>query len=81
VKRFAKMVKTQGAKLRNPINFIFDQNHPVEHQYGESECGIYSLYFIVHLLEDKHTEEYFKTHVLSDKYMKQFRKIYFNDSL
>jgi hypothetical protein len=81
VKRFAKMVKAQGAKLKTPINFVFDQNHPVEHQYGESECGIYSLYFIVHLLEDKHTEEYFKTHVLSDKYMKQFRKIYFNDSL
>jgi hypothetical protein len=81
VKRFAKMVKAQGAKLKTPITFVFDQNHPVEHQYGESECGIYSLYFIVHLLEDKHTEEYFKTHVLSDKYMKQFRKIYFNDSL
>jgi len=81
VKKFVKMVTTQGNKLQKPIHFTFDQNHPVEHQYGDTECGIYSLYFIVHMLEDKHTEEYFKTHILSDKYIEQFRKFYFNESL
>lgn len=76
---FVKRVQKQGEQLKIP--FTFDQNHPTEHQYGDSECGIYSLYFIVHMLEDKHTTEYFKKHILSDKYMASFRKIYFNEEL
>ena len=61
------------------INFKFDQNYPVEHQYGDTECGIYALYFIVHMLEDKINNHYLKTHILKDKYIEKFRKIYFND--
>lgn len=74
-------IKEQGLRLSPPINFEFDQNHPVEHQYSTTECGIYSLFFIVHMLEDKITKEYLKTHIIKDKYMQNFRKIYFNDSL
>jgi hypothetical protein len=69
----------QGKKLN--INIKFDQNHPVEHQYGDTECGIYSLFFISHMLEDKFTEHYMKTHILKDNYMQKFRKVYFNESL
>ena len=76
-----KRIQNQGSQLKKPINFVFDQNHPVEHQYGDTECGIYSLYFIVHMLEDKHTSEYYKKHILSDKYMQSFRKIYFKEEL
>jgi len=50
----------------------------VEHQYKNTECGIYSLFFIIHLLEDKLTSTYFKTHKLKDEYMHTFRKKYFN---
>ena len=78
---FVERVKKQGKALKSPINFKFDQNYPVEHQYGDTECGIYSLYFIAHMLEDRHTSEYFKKHILYDKYMEKFRKIYFNDAL
>jgi hypothetical protein len=78
VMRLVKRIIKQGKNLKIPITFKFDQNHPVEHQYGNTECGIYALYFIVHLLEDKHTSDYFKTHVLKDKYMEQFRHVYFN---
>jgi hypothetical protein len=53
----------------------------VEHQYGNTECGIYSIFFIVHMLEDKFTEHYLKTHVLKDNYMAKFRKVYFNEKL
>jgi Ulp1 protease family, C-terminal catalytic domain len=81
VMRLVKRIIKQGNQLKTPIHFKFDQNYPVEHQYGNTECGIYSIYFIVHMLEDKHTSEYFKTHVLKDKYMEQFRKVYFNSDL
>ena len=74
-------IKEQGLNLKNKIIFKFDSNEGVEHQYGNTECGIYSLYFIVHMLEDKTTDHYLKTHILKDEYMNKFRHIYFNDSL
>jgi hypothetical protein len=81
VKELVENIKKQGQNLNPKINFIYDENHPVEHQYGNTECGIYSLFFIVHMLEDKMTEQYLKTHILKDEYMHKFRKIYFNDHL
>ena len=69
----------QGKKIN--MNIKFDQNHPVEHQYGDTECGVYSLFFISHMLEDKFTEHYMKTHILKDDYMQKFRKVYFNESI
>jgi hypothetical protein len=78
IKKFANTVTEQGHALANPINFKFDENHPVEHQYGNTECGIYSIFFIIHMLEDKITGHYLKSHVLKDKYMEQFRKVFYN---
>ena len=72
------MVIEQGKKLTKPIHFKYDENYPVEHQYGNTECGIYSIFFIIHMLKDKITGYYLKTHVLKDKYIEQFRNIYFN---
>ena len=74
-------IKDQGIKLTPKINFKFDSNEGIEHQYGNTECGIYSIYFIVNMLRDKTSEEYLKTHILKDEYMNHFRKVYFNDSL
>ena len=79
--KFVNLVKRQGSKLKNPIYFNFDQNYPVEHQYKNTECGIYSIFFIVHMLEDKIASNYLKTHILKDEYMHNFRKIYFNEEL
>lgn len=68
---FVSKLKEQG--------FQYDQNHPVEHQYKNTECGVYSLFFIIHMLEDTITGEYLKTHILKDEYMEKFRKVYFNE--
>jgi hypothetical protein len=77
----ANRIKDQGLGLNPKRKIKFDSNEGIEHQYGNTECGIYSLYFIVHMLEDKLTEQYLKTHILKDEYMNKFRHIYFNDSL
>jgi hypothetical protein len=74
-------IKSQGIKLTPKINFKFDSNEGIEHQYGNTECGIYSIYFIVNMLRDKTSDEYLKTHILKDDYMNHFRKVYFNESL
>ena len=76
-----KRIQEQGLNLNPKIKFKSDSNEGIEHQYGNTECGIYSLFFIVHMLEDKMTEHYLKTHILKDEYMNKFRHIYFNDSL
>ena len=68
----------QGLELNPPIKFKFDQNYPTQHQYTTTECGMYSLYFIVSMLEDKLTQQYLKTHIITDKYIQKLRKIYYN---
>lgn len=78
---FVDKIKYQGEQMNPKIKFEFDENHPVEHQYGDTECGMYSIFFIIHMLEDKLTSHYLKTHILKDEYMESFRKIYFNDNL
>jgi hypothetical protein len=79
IKKFVDSVIEQGHNLKHPIDFKFDENHPVEHQYGNTECGIYSIFFVVHMLEDKITGHYLKTHVLKDEYMQQFRHVFYNN--
>ena len=74
-------IKEQGLALKIKLVFKYDSNEGVEHQYGNTECGIYSLFFIVHMLEDNMTEHYLKTHILKDEYMQKFRNVYFNDTL
>jgi hypothetical protein len=71
----------QGLALNPPIKFKFDQNYPKQHQYTTSECGMYSLYFIVSMLEDKLTQRYLKTRVITDTHMQKLRKIYYNESV
>jgi hypothetical protein len=81
IKAFVNKIKMQGKQIVPEINFKYDENYPVEHQYGNTECGIYSIFFIIHMLEDKLTEHYLKSHILKDKYIEKFRKIYYNEQL
>jgi hypothetical protein len=81
IMKLVNRIKEQGLSLSPKKVFKFDSNSGIEHQYGNTECGIYSLFFIVHMLEDKMTEHYLKTHIIKDDYMQKFRKVYFNDSL
>ena len=81
VMKFVNMVTEQGRSLTNRINFKFDQNYPVDHQQNTYSCGVYSLFFIVHMLEDKVTGHYLKTHRFKDSYIESFRNKYFNQEL
>jgi len=83
-KQIMKLVDTiteQGTKLNTPIHFSFDQNHPIEHQFGNTECGVYSLFFIIYMLEDKISGNQLKKQIYKDKYIEQYRNIFFNKDL
>ena len=78
IEKFVNTVIEQGNALSSPIKFKFDQNYPVEHQYGNTECGVYSLFFIIYMLQDKINGQYLKTHIIKDKYIENFRNVFYN---
>lgn len=56
-------------------------NCPKQHQQGNTECGMYSLYFIITMLENekKQTINLFKNKIITDKFVESFRLKYFNN--
>jgi len=66
----------------------FYQNHPKSHQRTNTECGMYSLFFIITMLTDEADSKplitlndklaFFKDRTIPDKCVEKFRNIYFN---
>ena len=81
IMKFVVNISEQGRNLRPKILFEFDQNHPVEHQYGDTECGVYSLFFIIYMLQDKISGSHLKKKIYNDKFIEQYRTIFFNQEL
>jgi hypothetical protein len=81
IMKLVEKITEQGKQLHPPIQFNFDQNHPVEHQFGNTECGVYSLFFIIFMLRDKITGRHLKKKIYKDKFIEQYRKIFFNEDL
>jgi len=81
IMKLVNRIIDQGHKLNPKINFKFENNNGVEHQYKNTECGIYSLFFIIHMLQDKTSENFYKNHIINDDQIQNYRKIYFNEKL
>lgn len=88
IEKLYNRIYEQGLAMQSPMKIDFYQNNPLEHQMGNTECGMYSLYFIITMLtgetEGKKFNNYmekikfFKNKRIPDKYMKRYRNIYFN---
>ena len=61
-------------KAQTPLK---EYTQTAQHQRGESECGMYVLFFLISMLKGR-TPKYFTTHVITDAEVSKFRKIYFN---
>ena len=70
-----KIIK-QGEK--NHINFTYFEND-IQHQKGGTECGIYSLHFIINMIEGKDFQDYISEYK-NDEFIEKFRRIYFIDN-
>lgn len=79
----------QGKQLHRPIHFTYYDNHGRSHQKGNTECGMYSLFFILTMLTSK-TEfkkrmsmqdklNLFQKKNIPDKYVEKYRKKYYNN--
>lgn len=84
-----KRIIEQGKRMETPILFDFYENYPHEHQKQNTECGMYSLFFIIAMFTNKAGPKkfsnfkdkinYFKTKTIPDKYVFNYRNKYFND--
>jgi hypothetical protein len=76
ITKFVNNVKEQG--LNENIEFKYITNKK-RHQNGGSECGVYSIHFIIEML--KHPEKamhIFLYNRIPDKEVEKYRNIYFN---
>jgi len=78
IKTFAERIIDQGHNMNTDIKLY--QNHPKEHQQGDSECGVYCLYMITELLSGRKQYNFFLDHTVKDEEMEKFRHIYFDHS-
>jgi hypothetical protein len=74
IKRFIKKIIKQAQHLNINIKYTYNKTR---HQYGNSECGMYSLHFIIENLKDTPLKELMDKKI-SDEEMVQLRKSYFN---
>ena len=74
INKLTKRIISQGNALK--INFKYSEN-VTEHQKLDTECGMYVLYTISQLLENKKSPQMFKKRV-PDKEMEKLRTVLFN---
>lgn len=74
IKILMKRIKSQE-QLNGNDDFVLEEN-TVRHQRKDSECGIYSLYFIASMLDGRTFEDITKN-IVNDDTINQMRKVYF----
>ena len=65
-------IKTQLIPLKMKI-----QINKVQHQYSNTECGVYSIYFITQQLDKKRSFNEICNRIVNDAKMNAMRKVYF----
>ena len=78
LKKFMKEVKRQSRKLGKPYTILQNKRR---HQFSESECGMYCLYFIIQLLKGRETFDSLTKKRINDKKVKKMRSVYFNQDI
>lgn len=81
VKKFIDGVIEDSKTLGKEMMYDELYNHKMEHQFEDTECGMYSLYFIINMLTKKKRWEHFCKNKITDKAVSKFRNIYFNKEL
>lgn len=85
VDTLAQKIVEQGK--HSHIHFDYKQNAPNIHQHGNTECGMYSLFFIITMLTGrkqgklinlKSRLRLFSHGKIPDKFVEQYRSVYFN---
>ena len=79
VKKLRDRISSQAKQLG--IKLKYDSNENFKHQHGNTECGMYCLFFIISLITEKYSYKHFKSSRISDEFMEKLRDVYFNIEL
>jgi hypothetical protein len=77
IKKLIKRIVLQAQKLKIHLDTYINQK---QHQRSDTECGMYSLYMIIEMLENKKTPQDFMECRVKDKEMTKLRNVYFNEA-
>ena len=68
-------IEKQGSEINIDFTTYFNRK---EHQYSNTECGMYSLYFLNQMITTNKSPREFNSKRIPDKDVEELRKIYFN---
>ena len=63
-----------SSKIIN-LDFLYND---IQHQKNDTECGIYSLYFIISMMNNINFKDFVKK-IKNDEFMEKYRKIFYLD--
>ena len=85
IKALCDRISAQALALSPPLPLTYAENAPLEHQYSNTECGMYSLFLIITLLTEPKTGVHrtyrdfmLKDKLVTDKHMAGLRQKLFN---
>lgn len=72
------VVKNKYDKYLNRLQIFDIKYNTVRHQYGDSDCGVYSINFILRMLKGE-TFDYITKNITKDETVAKCRGVYFNN--
>ena len=75
VMKLIERIEKQGREIDIEFTTYFNRK---EHQYSNTECGMYALYFLNQMITTDKSPEEFNNKRIPDKDVESLRKIYFN---
>lgn len=72
------VVKNKYEKYLNKLQTFDIKYNKVRHQYGNSDCGVYSINFILRILKGE-TFQYITENITKDETVEKCRGVYFNN--
>lgn len=80
VSRWMIRQKCDFEKAHPDKNIVISQRHPFAHQTGETECGVYCIYYITTRVKNIHDRKFFETPPrIPDDEMESFRSEIFTN--
>lgn len=77
-KRIRKFMRNVANQIKTKFGHVHMEYNRIRHQYSSSECGIYSINFIVRLLKNDSFKQ-LTSKRLTDEQINKCREVYFNN--
>jgi hypothetical protein len=80
IRAFVDRIIQQGLKMTPQTRLVYRDTEGIAHQRENTECGMYSLFFVINMLKNGISWNQLRNTRITDEHVKKFRRIYFNQS-